>query len=370
VIESSLRIRSRRREEAEVCSYRWNFRFLTSAVAAVCWICLAFQLRATSPELKWKQLPSIPDQIGFAGCFAGVSGGALLVAGGANYPTAMPWDGGKKVWYDSVYVLPEPEGHWLSGFKLPHPVAYGVSVSANNSVICAGGSDAQQHYRDVFFLSWRKGNIRIEPLPPLPGPMAYGTGALVNNTFYVAGGTSTLDATNCLKKFWALDLAASHPRWRELPPWPGPSRMLAVAAAFKDSFFIFGGAELTGDSQGKPVRHYLKDAYGYKPGSGWHRVADLPRACAAAPSPAISFRGKLLMVSGDDGEFPNPQANPGFPKTVFAYDPRKDEWQRWNDAPIARATAPVTVWNDMAVVCSGEVRPGRRTPEVRGMTLR
>jgi N-acetylneuraminate epimerase len=333
-------------------------------------VCFAFQLHAESPALKWRQLPSIPDRIGFAGSFAGVSGGALLVAGGANFPDAMPWDGGKKVWYDSVYVLPEPKGHWLSGFKLPHPLAYGVSASADDSVICAGGADAQQHYRDVFHLSWRNGDIQIESLPPLPGPMAYGCGALLKHTVYLAGGTSTPDATNALKTFWAFDLAASHPHWQELPPWPGPSRILALAAAFKGSFFVFGGAELTGDSQGKPVRHYLKDAYEYRPRSGWRRVADLPRACAAASSPAIWFNGKLLMVSGDDGEFPNPRANPGFPKTVFAYDPRKDEWQSWNDAPFSRATAPVTVWNKLAVICSGEVRPGWRTPEVWGVTLR
>ena len=39
---------------------------------------------------------------------AGVSGGALLVAGGANFPDKKPWQGGTKVWYDTVFVLDEP----------------------------------------------------------------------------------------------------------------------------------------------------------------------------------------------------------------------------------------------------------------------
>ena len=52
----------------------------------------------------WERLPSLPDREGFAGLFAGVSGGALLVAGGANFPDAKPWEGGKKVWYDTVFV--------------------------------------------------------------------------------------------------------------------------------------------------------------------------------------------------------------------------------------------------------------------------
>ena len=45
--------------------------------------------------LRWAELPSIPDPIGFAGSFAGESGGALLVAGSSRslwWLTAMPMD--------------------------------------------------------------------------------------------------------------------------------------------------------------------------------------------------------------------------------------------------------------------------------------
>ncbi len=34
-----------------------------------------------------------------------LSAAALLVAGGANFPDRMPWDGGTKVWHDAVYAL-------------------------------------------------------------------------------------------------------------------------------------------------------------------------------------------------------------------------------------------------------------------------
>src|SRR5690242_1857271 len=95
---------------------------------------------AESLSLNWSSLPPIPDTNGFAGPFAGVSGGALVVAGGANFPQAMPWEGGRKVWYDSVFVLPEPAGAWRSGFKLPRPVGYGVSVTTTRGILCAGGA--------------------------------------------------------------------------------------------------------------------------------------------------------------------------------------------------------------------------------------
>ena len=106
------------------------------------------------PSLAWQQLAPLPDREGFASSFAGVSGGALLVAGGANFPDRRPWDGGTKVWYDRVFALASPGGAWTVAGRLPRPLAYGVSVSAPEGVICAGGGDASAHFRDVFLLSW------------------------------------------------------------------------------------------------------------------------------------------------------------------------------------------------------------------------
>ena len=51
-------------------------------------------------QLKWEELPPLPDKEGFAGMFAGVSNDALLCIGGANFPDKMPWEGGVKKWYD------------------------------------------------------------------------------------------------------------------------------------------------------------------------------------------------------------------------------------------------------------------------------
>src|SRR5262245_38835917 len=101
---------------------------------------------------EWKQLPALPDVEGFAGSYAGVSHGALLFAGGANFPDKKPWDGGKKVWYDTVYVLERPNGTWEVAGKLPRALGYGVSVTHGDGVVCAGGSDRDRHYSDVFRL--------------------------------------------------------------------------------------------------------------------------------------------------------------------------------------------------------------------------
>jgi N-acetylneuraminic acid mutarotase len=328
---------------------------------------------AESNRLNWTRLLSLPDSIGFAGPFAGVSGGALIVAGGANFPGAMPWERGEKVWHDSIFVLPKTNGQWLTGLKLPHAVAYGISVSMPDGVLFAGGSDARQHFRDVFLLQWRDGRIETQALPTLPRPMANGCGALIGKTVYLAGGIEKPDSTNALKAFWAIDLSVTKPTWRELGPWPGPGRMLAVAGASDDEFFLFSGVELSRDGAGKAVRHYLKDSYCFTPSKGWKRIADLPRAAAGAPSPAILRDGQLLIVSGDDGalvDFEPKSAHPGFPKDVLAYDLSNDRWARLDESPLSRATTLVVKWNGMAVIPSGEIKPGRRTPEVWGLNLR
>ena len=108
----------------------------------------ALVMVAVSPAdepLRWKQLAPLPSKLGLAGAFVGVSGDALLVAGGANFPDKMPWDGGTKVWHDDVFVLEKPDGAWRTAGKLPQPLGYGVAVSHSRGLVCVGGSDAQKH---------------------------------------------------------------------------------------------------------------------------------------------------------------------------------------------------------------------------------
>jgi N-acetylneuraminic acid mutarotase len=246
-------------------------------------------------------------------------------------------------------------------------VAYGVSFATEAGVVCAGGSNAREHFREVFTLSWTGNGIQTMPLPPLPRSMANGCGAVLGKTVYLAGGAETPEATNAMKNFWALDLGEVEPRWKELSPWPGPARMLAVAAVMDGAFFLVSGAELHGDANGKPARRYLKDAYRFKPGDGWKRIADLPRPAVAAPSPALAMGHAILILGGDDGSnvgFQPPNQHPGFSKTILAYTATNDSWIRFGDMPVARVTTPTSPWNGRWVIASGEVRPGVRSPEV------
>ncbi len=120
----------------------------------------------------------MPNAAGLGSPYAGVSDGQLLVGGGANFPGEPPWAGGKKRWYDTVYALSGPEGNWKKVGELIRPMGYGVSMTADGGLICAGGSDLERHYREVFLLRLVGGKLETKMLPPLPRPMANGSGAV------------------------------------------------------------------------------------------------------------------------------------------------------------------------------------------------
>jgi N-acetylneuraminate epimerase len=347
------------------------FASCISGFAVLIIIVAAVSTSIANDSTVWNQLPSLPDSEGFAGPFAGTHGSALIVGGGANFPDKMPWEGGKKVWYDRVFVLESPDGNWHEAGKLPRPLGYGVSISNSDGLICIGGSDSVKHYADCFRLQWRDGRLVKTVLPSLPKPCANFCGAMLGNKIYVAGGLESPDAATPMRTFWSLDLADPHSPWEELEPWPGPARMLATAAVQDMSFFLCSGTDLKPGADGKNVREYLRDAYRFQPGRGWKKIAGLPRPVVAAPTPAISVgQSSFWILGGDDGalvDFYPPEKHPGFPTKVLAYHTIADTWQFVGDAPAGHVTTAMVEWYDRFVIPSGEVRPGKRSPAVWSM---
>ncbi|RIK87434.1 MAG: sodium:solute symporter [Planctomycetota bacterium] len=325
------------------------------------------QPKAGEAGLRWQVLSPVPDSRGVAGAFAGISADRLLVAGGANFPEGAPWEGGQKAWYDRVWTIDAPRATWQQVGRLPRPLAYGVSVTTAGGVACVGGSDSQRHYADCFLLSLQKGSLRRRPLPQLPRPVANACGAVLGDTLYIAGGSESPSSVEALGSFYALDLASPTAAWKSLDSWPGPPRMLAVAAVQDGSFFLISGVELSAAEDGSPKRRYLTDAYRYRPGGGWSRLADLPRAAAGAPSPSPAIGpSQFLILGGDDGAnvgFQPPQSHPGFATGVLAYNAVTDVWAGVGRTPAPSVTAPMVRWDDAWVLVSGERRPGVRSPE-------
>ena len=161
----------------------------------------------TTPEMHWRTLPSLPQ--GLAGAFAGVSGGALIVAGGTNFLDGAPWDGGTKSWFSAVYALSSPQDDWKRVGDLPRALGYGVSATWRGKVLCVGGSDSSTHRSETFALRFRAADnmMRLESGPDLPIGLANAAGVLVGDVLYVAGGSTSPLAQSALASLWALDLS-------------------------------------------------------------------------------------------------------------------------------------------------------------------
>lgn len=321
---------------------------------------------------EWVKLAPLPDKEGFASPFAGVIAGKLVVAGGANFPHKKPWEGGMKVWHDAIFMLDHPNADWKKAGKLPNPLAYGISVSYKDGMLCIGGSDSKQHYADCFLVTLENNQLKFIPYPSLPKPCANMCGMKIGDMVYLAGGTNAPDSAKALHNFWCLNLNDLKAGWKVLEPWPGSGRMLSVCASDGENFYLFSGAALSLNTMGKVDRTYLSDAFVFNTKDGWKKLPAMPRPCVAAPSPAIFNHGSIFLLSGDDGKLVNfepKQSHPGFPKSAMVFNPNSNLWRKELPFHLSRATVPLVNWNGMVILVCGEVRPGIRTPEIWSMRL-
>jgi len=351
-----------------------QFRLLLLISLAVAFPTQLFGEHNSATQLKWQELTPIPDTLGLAGPFVGVHNDALIVAGGANFPTPV-WES-DKVWHDQIYVWTEAEQRWLKAATLQQPSAYGCSVSTPHGVVCLGGNDSHSTFSDCFLLQWdsQKQSIVSRELPPLPQPCAYGAATRIGDVIYVAGGQTMNSLDSATNNFWALDLSQMETaefRWRELPDIPGPGRAFNLTArqhnGFEDCIYVISGRTADPNSPGG-VR-FLQDVWAYVPSTrNWKRCSDVPR-CVMAGTAIDSGQSHLFVFGGDDGRNffradELKEDHPGFPREALAYHTITDRWSSAGPTPIAQVTTTAVRWQNRIVIPTGEVRPRVRTPQV------
>lgn len=308
-------------------------------------------------------LPAANDSTahrGLAGVFAGKTGGKLVIAGGANFPGAMPWEGGEKRWYGDVYLYDETNGWQTFPDALPRPAAYGVSVTLPGGMLCIGGCDASRCMNEVYLLTVENGAPRIAEWPPLPAPLANAAGCLAGGKVYVAGGNESMTPAKASKRFFVLDPAAPAAGWRELAAWPGPARGYAVAAGQSDGmdncFYLFSGRDYDGDAPWTIHR----DGYRYNPRlDAWTALeGDFPvmagTAAAFGTNHILFFGGKSHDEATSDNALRLYHTVTG---TMTQADVDKSSFI----LPVT--TAVVSDGRDITIA-SGETAPGIRTPVI------
>lgn len=332
-----------------------------------------------SETITWDsalRLPADPysgaANIGVAGAFAGIAGGHLVLLGGANFPYGTPADGGRKVWHSDIYILgtatstASPSA--ASGSQaftelpgaMPRALAYGVSVTLPEGVLCIGGCDSAACYSDVFLFSLSpEGKPQFKSYPSLPRPLANATGCRIGQKVYVMGGIESMRDAAATRDFFVLDLSDLESGWNELPPWDGPARAYAVSAAQSDGadncIYLFSGRDFKPDTPWT----VLYDGYKFNPKIRfWKKISGFFPVMAGSAAP---FGANHILFFGGRSE------NDTIPNNVLRL--YHTVTGTLTETPLD-STVQVPVTNTAVVsgtdiyLCSGEIAPGIRTPIV------
>ncbi len=318
----------------------------------------------TPLALEWKKLANLPDAEGFAGSYAGVSHGALLVAGGANFPEKPLWEGGPKRWTDRVYVMEPDALGWRDAAPLPKRLGYGATATLPQGVMLIGGCNALGAVADCYLLSYEFGEVGCKPLAPLPTPLTGHAAVVMGGKVYVVGGSVAVGEQDATNQLWMYDPAADS--WSEGEPLPGRGRFLHQMAVIGHTLYVLGGIGLVEGDDGRMQREMLTEAWSYSESTGWRRLAYLPHFCAAAPTPAPVIHGRIYLLGGDDATVTGyaPKDHPGFHNQSLCYSPGSNSWEDAGPVAAARAVLPCAEWKGRAVIINGEQRPGKRSNEV------
>ncbi|MBB4081088.1 SSS family transporter [Lewinella aquimaris] len=375
-----------------------HFAKLTVGLLFLLLGCSSLLFGQTTPRISLSELPELPvargdsASIGYAGMVGGPVGGAIIAAGGANFPAARPWRGGEKVYSDRIFVLVDRK--WQeTETRLPTPLAYGASVALPTGILVIGGETGETTTDRVFLLRYSAASgMEMQDYPSLPEPLAYTSAVVEDGYVYVVGGKN--DARS-VRSFYRMELARAD-RWERLPDLPGPPRALHAVAVQETqesrNLFVVGGRNQVAGQKSDPLTTIL--SYDLRRGS-WHEEGEL----AIDGQTVVSMGGSLvatgsmhlLLYGGSDEVLFNeleelslriPQAggdsalitrrdeildhHPGFSRRVLAYNTITKRWFTYDSLSVP---LPVTALGFMDgenfVGVSGEVSPGIRTPGVR-----
>lgn len=347
------------------------------------------------------QLPEINNSpsFGYAGPVTGVHNDIFFVGGGANFPEAMPWQGGKKKYYNSLYtykISASGKPEFFKSFEMPDTLAYSACASTPTGIVCAGGENQNGISNKTFLLKWDAIGQQplFEALPQLPLPLTNAAITVRKNKVYLAGGESANAAS---AMFMMLDLKDIKAGWKLLPPVPVPVSHIVMAMQCNgknNCVYIIGGRKKT--SSGISELYSSVFEYNIKKNE-WTEKASLPYTLCAGTGVAFGKK-RIIVFGGDDGstfhkvetmiaaintekdeakkqalviEKNNLQSShPGFNKNILVFNTKKNEWTTVSQMPSA---APVTttavLYNGTALIPSGEIKAGVRSPEILSVKI-
>lgn len=332
--------------------------------------------------------------LGVAGPVTGVHGKMMFVAGGANFPDSMPWQGGKKKYYNRIDVFTKTSNHLIpiaGNYALPDKIAYAASCSTPNGVLYAGGENEAGISDKAFLLKWDDAtkSVIAEQLPALPVALTNAAATSHNNIVFIAGGESREGVSD---KCWSIDLSNSASGWKELPSLPKPvshAVFVAIKSAGVVKLYIVGGRRKTVQGISELYSSVFELSIGQ---NQWKELEPLPYPLSAGTGVAIGSAG-IIFFGGDRGttfskvesclaaiskatnETEKQQliqqknqlltSHPGFSKEILLYNITTGKTKTAGTLPYP---VPVTTtafwWDKVVIIPSGEIKAGVRTPQV------
>lgn len=333
---------------------------------------------------KTESVPAIPDQFGKAGMAAStIMDGdepTIIALGGANFPYEQPHaEGSKKVFYKDIYIL--RNNQWVKVGEMPEPLAYSAYAASPRGIVVAGGCNESGHTNKAWLVSLDKkdsSKVQITALPNLPKSLAYPAMATMNNRLYVIGGQEQENSPTALKDIYVMDLVAAasedeaqrkEAEWVKVGELPADGRILATAGSSDGRIYIMGGCSL---KDGK--RTYLDEVLVFNPlnkSEQWVATdVKMPKAIAAAATPAPARESCILIIGGDDGSQVgvSPDQHKGQLDSVLIFDTKNNTWKtsdiKWSQGI---ATAPSVTLKESVYTISGETAPRVRTNLIQGI---
>ena len=331
-------------------------------------------------KVSFQSLPSLeisPNQ-GVSGAFSGNIDGQAIVAGGCNFPNTPADEGGTKVFYNTVYALRGQQ--WRKIGELPQALAYGVSVTTKEGIICMGGNDGKQSTKNVFLLKTKSKSLLgviTTPLPSLPLPLDNFAGAVASDgTIYIAGGQSNGVAS---QQAFSLKPGAKH--WKELPLMPDATRIQATAVVQNGAngplFIVLGGYSNT-------TNQVANDGVVYDIKTGnWRKTSSIVadgKSIALVGAASVSSGSMFVVCFGGVNKERFEAAIQGkygddylkhdaewykFRPSLLIYNTITNTWVTETSSPLlARAGMSVIPMGNQWMIVNGESKPGVRAKEV------
>ena len=351
-------------------------------------------------KIDWEiigMMPPSPGQstpLGFAGSVAGVQDDVLMIGGGANFPDSMPWMGGKKKYYDDVYVYIKQNKKLAlhqNLFKLPFPNAYAAGCSTPHGIMYAGGESENGISNKSWLMQWdsKTESILFKNLPDLPVAVTNAAATVHGDIIYVAGGETTKGTSD---HFFSIDLNNNSLGWGTLPAVPKPvshSVLLAQSNGRQTSLYLAGGRR----KKSKGISDFYASLFEFDlKEMKWKEKKPLPHSICAGTGIAAG-EGYLLLFGGDKGETfhkvetiidsINSEASdsikqrliqrknqiqashPGFSNEVLLYNTITDVWTTVGNIPFdIPVTTTAVKWGKDVLIPTGEIRAGVRTPQI------